>query len=349
MKQHLYYETLGWGRYRRCFFRRDKEALLGALQEDLAAREVFLTRAGRTGIILSLRAFKLSRTDEVLVPRFMSTCVLDSINQVAAPSLHLTEHTRAVLLYHHWGFPQDYAKAQDVIRAHHLWVIEDCAHGLWGSSQGKPTGTFGHTAIFSLSKLLEMTYAGALKVNDQSLVPVIKDALDRETTLRDFCESLRGEWTYLRFYNAPLRKRSAVGLRTDLLKWYATLLTYPNLTTVRGFLPRNRQELRCIFARQNAHFVTLLKRSVNTSFMLPSDQVDTMAPLCYPVISDDPAFLATVDQWLRQRNIFTGVYHFDVNRCMFDPNYQECVPLPLYASLPDGLYEEFCRRFDGRF
>ncbi|MBI3601357.1 MAG: DegT/DnrJ/EryC1/StrS aminotransferase family protein [Candidatus Omnitrophica bacterium] len=349
MKHHLYYESLDWGTYWKNFFRQDKDRFLCALREDFATEDIFLTRSGRTGIILSLKAFGLTREDEVLVPPFMSTCVLDSVNQVAMSSRRLTDRTKAVLFYHHWGYSQNYAKAQELLRSRKLWVIEDCAHGVWGRSQGISMGAFGHTAIFSLSKIFEMTYAGALRINDVALLSRIEEALSAKVSLKDACESLSGELTYLSFYNTPLARRKETDMLVGISKWYATLLMYPCLTTVRGRLARHKAELHEVFGNQNKHFLSLLKNARNRSFMLPGDEEATMAPLCFPILSDDEGFLNSVDQWLKQRNIFTGIYHFDVNRCMFNPDYKKCVPVPLYASLSDGLYEDFIRDFKGGF
>ncbi|MFA5059070.1 MAG: DegT/DnrJ/EryC1/StrS family aminotransferase [Candidatus Omnitrophota bacterium] len=349
MKQHLYYETLDWVTYWKNFFRQDKGRFLKALKDDFQSQNIFLTNAGRAGIILSLKAFGLRREDEVLVPRFMSTCVLDSVNQIASPSLNLTERTKAVLFYHHWGYPQNYSKAENILRPKKIRIIEDCAHGLWGKSQGRALGSFGDTAIFSLSKIFEMTYAGALKVNDVSLLGVIEKELSRAPSVKECCESLLGEWEYLNYYNTPLKDREHQDMQIDLLKWYATLLVSFPLATVRGRLPRSAQEIQQVFQRQNKHFLTLLKNARHRFFILPLDEEETMAPMCFPILSSDEVFLKEVQRWLSARNIFTGIYHFDVNRNMFEPDYRKCVPVPLYASLPDHIFDDFIRDFKGRY
>lgn len=349
VKQQLYYQTLDWKTYWANFFRQNKHQLCKALRDSFGSDSIFLTRAGRTGISLSLKAFNLKREDEVLVPRFMSTCVLNTINEVAIPSLHLTDRTRAVLFYHHWGFPQDYAKAIPILEARKIWVIEDCAHGAWGESQGWRTGDFGHTAIFSLSKTFEMTYGGALKINDMSLVDPIRALLGQKTSFKDFITSIFGEWAYLSYYNSPLNQRNHADRLAGLLEWYSHLQAYPKLTTVRGLLPRSREEVEEVFKKQNHHFLMLLRAARHKEFMISGDCEARMAPLCFPLLSEDMKFLESVDLWLRDRNIFVGIYHFDVNRCMFEPNYRKCVPLPLYASLPASFYIDFCNDFKGQF
>ena len=87
-----------------------------------------------------------------MVPRYMCTSVLDAINQAARPYSQLTERTKAVLFYHQWGYQQNYAKAEGILNLRKLWIIENCAHGVWGRSQGKLMGTFGHTAIIFFSQ-----------------------------------------------------------------------------------------------------------------------------------------------------------------------------------------------------
>jgi len=349
MKNHLYYETLDWKVYCRNLFRQDKRSFLQALRDDFGTEDVFMTRSARTGIILSLKAFGLTREDEVLVPRFMSMCVLDAVHQVARSSPHLTERTKAVLFYHHWGYQQNYAKAEKIIGPRKWWVLEDCAHGVWGKSQGKAMGTFGHTAVFSLPKIFETTYAGALRVNDNSLSARIKEMLPPKTSWWDKWESMQGEWEYVAHHNTSIQGRENPDVQVRLAKWYATLLTYPNLSTIRGQVPRNQEEVHAVFTEQNKHFLFLLGNARHRSFMLSGDEEASMAPLCFPIISEDLEFLKKISLWLKARHIFIPIFHFDINRCMFEPDYRKCVPIPLYASLPEGLYADFVREFKGGF
>ena len=74
----------------------------------MGENDVFLTSSGRAGIFLSLVAAHIARHDEVFVPRFMSTCVLAAICYAGSPSLEFSDKTKAVLLYHHWGYPQNF-------------------------------------------------------------------------------------------------------------------------------------------------------------------------------------------------------------------------------------------------
>jgi hypothetical protein len=276
----------------------------------------------------------------------MSKCVLSAIDP-GFPSLEFTEKTKAVLLYHLWGYPQDFPAIRKIISDRDILVIEDCAHCFWGKSYGIRVGEFGDTALFSLPKIFEITYAGALRVNNKTYLDAIRKRLDYKISLKEYWESLRGEWTYVNFYRKAIAKRNLPDSQIDLQKWYATLLTYPACKGISGKLPQNYEELKAVFRKQNSNFLFLLKNLKNKSFLLDGDNPDDMAPLCYPFLSEDELILNKVDDWLKGVGIYTGTYHFDVERNMFNPDFKKCVPIPIYASIDRSLLESFVREFSG--
>lgn len=344
-KPHLFWQTLDWNTYIRYFFRNNMDNFLRALSKDIGTNNVLLTSSGRAGIMLSLRAANIGRNEEVFIPPYLNSCVLDSIVLVGMPSLEFTERTKAVLLYHHWGYSQNFPAIEEVLRGRKIPIIEDCAHGLWGETYGVRIGEFGDTAIFSLSKIFEITYAGALRINNKSYIENIINQLNYSISLREFWEAILGEWTYVNYYRKNINKRNLPDHQVGLGKWYSTLLTYPACKGIRGNLPGNHEEIKKIFRKQNSNFLFLLENLKNKSFLLDGDNLDEMAPLCYPVLNEDESILEKVNNWLKELGIYTGIYHFDVNRNMFKPNYMKCVPIPLYASIDTNLLKSFVGRF----
>ena len=79
--------------------------------------------------------------------------------------------------------------------------------------------------------------------------------------------------------------------------------------------------------------------------LLEKDDLDSMAPICYPLVLDDKDLSNKIIKWFESRNIFLGIYNFDVNRNMFDPSYKKSIPLPLYQGIDISLYEEFLLDF----
>lgn len=75
----------------------------------------------------------------------------------------ITPATRAVVPTHLYGLPCDMTAIMDVARRHDLKVIEDCAHALGSTYEGRPVGTWGDAGFFSFQTLKPLNcYGGGL-------------------------------------------------------------------------------------------------------------------------------------------------------------------------------------------
>jgi len=63
----------------------------------------------------------------------------------------------------------------------------------------------------------------------------------------------------------------------------------------------------------------------------------------FPLLNEDELILKLVDVWLQERGVFTGIYHFDINRNMFNPCYRKCVPIPLNSSIEMELLKSLVK------
>lgn len=70
--------------------------------------------------------------------------------------------TKAILLTHFLGFPQPIEKIKLICEERRLLLIEDCAHSLLSEYKGRPLGSFGDSAVFSLLKMLPVPNGGVL-------------------------------------------------------------------------------------------------------------------------------------------------------------------------------------------
>lgn len=69
----------------------------------------------------------------------------------------VTERTAAICVVHYAGYPADLAALRTIADRHEVGLIEDCAHALGARYAGKPIGTIGNSAIFSLQAIKHMT------------------------------------------------------------------------------------------------------------------------------------------------------------------------------------------------
>jgi len=104
----------------------------------------------------------------------------------------VTPAARAVVVVHYAGVACDMARIADIADRHGLVVVEDNAHGLFGTWRGRPLGTLGSLATLSFHETKNVTCGegGALVLNDPSLVARAEIIREKGTNRSQF---IRGE------------------------------------------------------------------------------------------------------------------------------------------------------------
>lgn len=137
------------------------------------------TTAGRMAIALALEAEGIGAGDEVLVPAYHCSAMIEPVVALGAKPVFYrigadlavdvadltanhSSRTRALLAANYFGFPQDWSTLRAWAEPRRVLVIEDCAHALFGTLHGKPLGSFGDYAIASLPKFLPVWDGGCL-------------------------------------------------------------------------------------------------------------------------------------------------------------------------------------------
>lgn len=125
---------------------------------------------------------------EMLVPAFIDQPVLYAPERAGIPvrfynvrpdfSTHiddiraaLTPETKAIYLVHFNGFPGPIDEVMALARERNLIVIEDAAHALQTSISGRPAGSIGDGAIYSLYKWIPVPNGGAAILNRPGELP----------------------------------------------------------------------------------------------------------------------------------------------------------------------------------
>ena len=126
--------------------------------------------SGRTALWAVLKALGVKKGDEVLVP--VPTCVVvpnavlaagakpvfvdtekNSVNlSLTDLKSKFTRRTRAVIVQHLFGYPDEVEKIKNWCQEKDIWLIEDCAQALGAMIRGKLVGSFGVAAIFSFGR-----------------------------------------------------------------------------------------------------------------------------------------------------------------------------------------------------
>lgn len=139
--------------------------------------------AGRIAIACAFELMGLKRGDEVLIPAYHCNSMVDPTSIVGArpvfyrinPDLsanvedieaRISPSTRALMVVHYFGFPQRIDALRELCDRHGLALLEDCAHSLFGRSNGIPLGSLGDYATTSLTKFLPVREGGSLVTSD---------------------------------------------------------------------------------------------------------------------------------------------------------------------------------------
>jgi dTDP-4-amino-4,6-dideoxygalactose transaminase len=155
-------------------------------EQHLGAAKVLLTTSCTDALEMCGLLLDLNPGDEVIMPAFTFVSTANAfVLRGARPvfvdirpdTLNLDEtsleqaitgRTRAIVVVHYAGVGCEMAAIATIAARHNLPIIEDNAHGLFGTYQGRPLGSFGGLATLSFheTKNLSCGEGGALVIND---------------------------------------------------------------------------------------------------------------------------------------------------------------------------------------
>ena len=83
----------------------------------------------------------------------------------------ITPKTRAMIIVHLWGMPSKMDRLLAIAKKHDLRILEDASHAHGAKWHGRPVGTLGDAAVFSLqtNKLAPAGEGGVLVTNDDAI------------------------------------------------------------------------------------------------------------------------------------------------------------------------------------
>jgi dTDP-4-amino-4,6-dideoxygalactose transaminase len=110
-------------------------------------------------------------------PVFADIESLDWLNiSPASIESRITPRTRAILVVHYAGFPCDMPAIMEIARRHNLVVLEDSAHAIGSTLEGRTLGTWGAIGCFSFFSNKNMTTGegGMLATDDDALAEKLR-------------------------------------------------------------------------------------------------------------------------------------------------------------------------------
>ena len=161
------------------------------LAQTVGAAGAVATSSGTSALHLALAALGIGPGDEVILPAWVCTAVLNAVHYVGATPTVVdvdpgtgniqadaadrarSRRTRALIVPHMVGMPADL----DALAALGLPIIEDCAQALGATYRGRPVGGIGVVSVFSFyaTKVITTGQGGMLASSDPGLLERARD------------------------------------------------------------------------------------------------------------------------------------------------------------------------------
>jgi dTDP-4-amino-4,6-dideoxygalactose transaminase len=144
-------------------------------QHFVSGRHTVAVNSGTAGLHLGLLAAGVGPGDEVIVPSFTFAATANSVALTGASPVFadiepegfsldpaavesaITTRTRGILPVHLYGHPARIDVLADIAERHGIALYEDAAQAHGAALRGRPVGTFGTMAMFSLYPTKNMT------------------------------------------------------------------------------------------------------------------------------------------------------------------------------------------------
>jgi dTDP-4-amino-4,6-dideoxygalactose transaminase len=187
------------------------------LEDILGSKRALLTTSCTHALEMSALLLDLQPGDEVILPSFTFVSTVNAyvlrgarpvfadirpdtlnLDEAQLPSL-ISARTKAIVPVHYAGVGCEMDAIGDIARRCGAMIIEDNAHGLFGSYRGKPLGTFGALATQSFHDTKNVTCGegGALILNDASFIERAEILREKGTNRSRFFRGQVDKYTWV--------------------------------------------------------------------------------------------------------------------------------------------------------
>jgi dTDP-4-amino-4,6-dideoxygalactose transaminase len=282
------------------------------------------TSSGTAALHLALLALEVGEGDEVLLPSYVCSAVLNAVYYTGATPVlcdvdletgnldpgdalaRRSPRTKAAVVVHLFGHPAELGWVEEI----GVPVIEDCAHALGARWRDRPVGSFGAIAVFSFyaTKVISTGEGGMACTSSAEL-------LERMQELRDYdnhgCYELRYNYK-MSDIQASLGLTQLARLPRALARRRALAARYGAALSCAGVgLPPHREHCESVFYR----YVVRTSQSARAIRQFAVRSIECKRPVFRPL-----------HQYLNG----SGPQLVNTDRV-----YAESLSLPLYPALSD--------------
>lgn len=187
------------------------------LEEALGVEKALLTTSCTHALEMVAILLDIQPGDEVIAPSFTFVSTINAfalrgaravfvdirpdtlnLDETKLESL-ITPKTKAIIVVHYAGVGCEMDAIMEIANRHHIPVVEDNAHGLFGKYKGRPLGAFGTFATLSFheTKNFQCGEGGALLINDQVYIERAEIIREKGTDRSKFFRGQVDKYTWV--------------------------------------------------------------------------------------------------------------------------------------------------------
>ncbi len=198
------------------------QAFESALAERVGAADAVVTTSCTTALHLALHAAGVGPGDEVIVPSLSFIATANAVRHCGARPVFadidprtynldpyaaeraITTRTTAIMPVHQVGLPADMDAFVEIARRHHLALVEDAACAIGARYRGRPVGSIGPMACFSLHprKVITTGEGGFIAVQDIRLAERLRRLRQHGMSVSDLARH-RNDQVVIEAYPEP--------------------------------------------------------------------------------------------------------------------------------------------------
>jgi len=193
------------------------EALAKEISKNLEVSYVLPTGSGTAALELAC-ALLLKRGHEVILPSFTFSSCANAILLAGAKPVFcdidintynidpneiekkITKKTKALMVVHYSGMACDMDKIMQIAHDKKLYIIEDAAHALGATYNGKNLGAIGNLGCFSFhgTKNAASGEGGAFVTNDKKILKIAEIIREKGTNRSSFMRGERKKYSWVK-------------------------------------------------------------------------------------------------------------------------------------------------------
>lgn len=302
---------------------------------EVTGMDIVPFSSARAAIVFGLKAMGMSRMDEILVPPFLSYCVLSALVTTAFPVLTTPSRTRAILVYHQFGYPQRLEEIEKAAAEQGWIVVSNCVNTISTRYRGRLLLDWGDMAVVSFSKLYPCNLGGGLVARNDRIQIVLQDGY------QEVCTG-QSEYAERAFDSLRHSRQNSDGLDEQfeiqaVYGYLPGLVAFPS--QAYAHLPKSTQEIEADNHRRRGCRDMIHERFPGLTPDLTNTDV---VPFAVPV-KGAPGNLEEISNKIFARlGAEVPVLHFDFACNMLRPDYRKALVIGCHSGWTEERITAVC-------